>query len=205
MRGKLITFEGIDGSGKSSQIELTRNFLESENKKTIITREPGGTNFGEKLRSLILNSDQILAETEVLLMFAARLEHLHKVIFPALKNGAVVLCDRFTDATYAYQGGGGVELEKIKLIEEWVHPKFQPDLTFYFKMPVNLAIQRIAATRDFDKFEEHRIKRFTKIQEIYESRASSETDRFIMIDAEMEINEVSKSIIKALNIFFTRK
>ena len=204
MQGKLITFEGIDGAGKSSQIKLTEKFLKTTNKKTIITREPGGTSFGEKLRSLILDSDHLLSETEVLLMFAARLEHLHKVIFPALNDGAMVLCDRFTDATYAYQGGSGVGSNKIKTIEDWVHLNFKPDLTFYFKVPVEVAIKRIKATRGFDKFEQFRINKFHKIKEIYETRVTREPDRFVIIDGNATIEEINKTIIEALTAFFAK-
>ncbi len=204
MQGKLITFEGIDGAGKSSQIELTQNFLKTINKKTIVTREPGGTSFGEKLRSLILDSDHLLSETEVLLMFAARLEHLHKVVFPALNDGTMVLCDRFTDSTYAYQGGNGVGFNKIKTMEDWVHLNFKPDLTFYFKVPVEVAIQRIKSTRGFDKFEQLRTNKLHEIKKIYERRATLEPNRFVIIDGNNTIEEVNKTIVEALTAFFTK-
>ncbi|MGD8790311.1 MAG: dTMP kinase, partial [Burkholderiales bacterium] len=144
-KGRFITFEGVDGAGKSTQLEWATRLLREHGFALTVTREPGGTALGEQLRNILLHSETgVLAETEALLMFAARREHIDKVIAPALGRGEVVLCDRFTDATFAYQGGGsGVATAKLETLETWVQGGLQPDLTFYFDLPVDLARQRL--------------------------------------------------------------
>ena len=133
MKGKFITFEGLDGTGKTTQIQALKKSLEKEEIKVLTTREPGGTKLGEKIRNLIFENTDISLETETLLLFSARMEHLKKVIIPSLDRGEIILCDRFTDSTYAYQSGGdGLDEKKIEILEKWVNPHLQPDLTFYF-------------------------------------------------------------------------
>jgi dTMP kinase len=145
MRGRFITFEGVDGAGKSTQLAWASAYLEGRGVDPVVTREPGGTALGERLRDILLHGAGTLhPETEALLMFAARREHIAQVIGPALLNGRVVLCDRFTDASFAYQGGGrGVSSGKLGVLEGWVHEELQPDLTFYFDLPVDLARTRL--------------------------------------------------------------
>ena len=154
MRGKFITLEGVDGAGKSTHLDWIAARLEAAGKKVLLTREPGGTPLGEELRKLLLTQAMHL-ETETLLMFAARREHLEQLILPALAAGTWVLSDRFTDATFAYQGGGrGLELRRIETLESWVHQDLQPDLTLIFDLSVEEAKRRrLAATPDPDRFE----------------------------------------------------
>ena len=145
MKGKFITFEGIDGAGKSSHVEWLAEHLRARGRVVHVTREPGGTELGEKLRALLLNEPMHL-ETETLLMFAARREHLARLIEPALARGEWVVCDRFSDATFAYQGGGrGLDRSKFLTLEHWVHGHVQPDLTLLFDLPLEIARERIAA------------------------------------------------------------
>ncbi len=200
MKGKLITFEGIDGAGKTTQIELVKKHIQSRNFQVLDTREPGGTKFGEKLRNIIFENNEISSETETLLMFAARIEHLNQIIMPALKNNYIVLCDRFTDATFAYQGaGGGVSFEKIKLLENWVHHDLQPDITFYFDLSIKTAISRIKTKRDLDAYEKEKSLYFKQIKEGYLQRAKLDPNRFKTVDAEMPRNKVNNSIMIEIN------
>lgn len=151
--GRFITFEGIDGAGKSTHIDYVTTLLETKNRKVIVTREPGGTGLGEKLRELLLH-ENMHPETEALLMFAARKEHLEQVIEPAIKRGDWVISDRFTDASFAYQGGGrGLERDKLRQLEHWVHPHLQPDMTFLFDVSPEIAQARLKDARSPDKFE----------------------------------------------------
>jgi dTMP kinase len=181
-RGRFITFEGIDGAGKSTQIEVVANALRGRLLPLVITREPGGTPLGEALRDLILHQPMAMA-TETLLMFAARAEHLERVIRPALAAGSWVLCDRFTDATYAYQAGGrGLSAERIGELEQWVHPDLQPDLTLLFDVPPAVAADRLARSRSADRFEAEQVEFFGRVREAYLTRARAEPQRFIVID-----------------------
>jgi dTMP kinase len=181
-RGRFITFEGIDGAGKSTQIDAVAAALRSRGLPIVLTREPGGTALGEALRDLILNQ-AMTAETETLLLFAARAEHLARVIRPALAAGQWVLCDRFTDATYAYQAGGrGVAQERIAALERWVHADLQPDLTLLFDVPPDVAAGRLARTRAADRFEAEEIGFFQAVRREYLARAEQEPARFFVVD-----------------------
>lgn len=191
MRGKFITFEGIDGAGKSSHVEWLASLLRDQGKVVHVTREPGGTELGEKLRELLLHKSMHL-ETETLLMFAARREHLAKVIEPALASGEWVVCDRFSDATYAYQGGGrGLDRAKLQQLEQWVHGHLQPDLTLLFDLPLEVARERIAlASRVLDRFEQERADFHERVRQAYLERAHSSPARIRVIDAQQSIEKI---------------
>jgi dTMP kinase len=191
VRGKFITFEGIDGAGKSSHVEWLATFLRDKGKVVHVTREPGGTELGEKLRELLLHKSMHL-ETETLLMFAARREHLAKVIEPALANGEWVVCDRFSDATYAYQGGGrGLDRAKLQQLEHWVHGHLQPDLTLLFDLPLDVARERIVlASRVLDRFEQERADFHERVRQAYLERAHSSPARIRVVDAQQSIETI---------------
>ena len=191
MRGKFITFEGIDGAGKSSHVEWLASFLREKGKVVHVTREPGGTELGEKLRELLLHKSMHL-ETETLMMFAARREHLAKVIEPALASGEWVVCDRFSDATYAYQGGGrGLDRAKLQQLEHWVHGHLQPDLTLLFDLPLDVARERIVlASRVLDRFEQERADFHERVRQAYLERAHSSPTRIRVIDAQQSIEAI---------------
>jgi dTMP kinase len=181
-RGRFITFEGIDGAGKSTQIDVVAAALRARGLPLVLTREPGGTALGEALRDLILNQD-MTAETETLLLFAARSEHLARVIRPTLAAGQWVLCDRFTDATYAYQAGGrGVAEERIAALEHWVHADLQPDLTLLFDVAPEIAAKRLARTRAADRFEAEEVGFFQAVRREYLVRAERDPARFFVVD-----------------------
>jgi dTMP kinase len=189
-RGKFITLEGMDGAGKSTHIPNIISALKARGVEVVSTREPGGTRIGEQLRALLLH-DAMHAETETLLMFAARREHIANVIEPALKRGAYVLSDRFTDATYAYQcGAKGVSSNKIKQLEKWVQGKLQPDLTLLFDVPVEISMKRLSTAREPDKFEREDAKFFEKLRQAYLTRASENPARFRVIDANQALDKV---------------
>jgi dTMP kinase len=194
--GKFITLEGMDGAGKSTQLQRIEKVLLGKGKTVVATREPGGTPLGEKLRELLLNTDQPMhPETEALLMFAARREHLDKVIFPALERGDWVISDRFTDASFAYQGGGrGVSSGKLDDLETWVHARFQPDLTLYFDVPVEVGRQRVSASKSPDRFEKEQDKFFGDVRAAYLERARKFPSRIHVIDASVPPDEVAKSV-----------
>ncbi len=197
MRGKFITFEGIDGAGKSSHVEWLAGFLRQKGLVTHVTREPGGTELGEKLRELLLHSSMHL-ETETLLMFAARREHLAELIEPALARGEWVVCDRFSDATYAYQGGGrGLDRAKLQQLEHWVHGHLQPDLTLLFDLPLDVARERIVlASRVLDRFEQERADFHERVRQAYLERAHSSPARIRVIDAQQSIEQIRKLLEK---------
>ncbi|MGH8807337.1 MAG: dTMP kinase [Noviherbaspirillum sp.] len=192
--GKFITFEGIDGAGKSTHLAMVADQLRAAGKTVIVTREPGGTPLGEKLRELLLHEKMHL-ETEALLMFAARREHLAEVIEPALARGDWVISDRFTDATFAYQGGGRkLALDKLAILEQWVHPHLQPDLTFLFDVPLEVARARLHASRDPDKFEREKAEFFEATRQEYLHRAAQFPARFRLVDSTRSIAEVQREI-----------
>jgi dTMP kinase len=194
MRGKFITLEGTDGAGKSTHIPFIVSLLQSRGFEVVSTREPGGTPLGEKLRELLLHHD-MHPETETLLMFAARREHIAQVIEPALARGAYVLSDRFTDASFAYQcGGRGVPVDKVSLLEEWVQGLLQPDATLLFDVPVAVSTQRLASARAPDKFERESADFFMRIREAYLARATQNPQRFYLIDANRPIENVQNSL-----------
>ena len=196
MRGKFITLEGLDGAGKSTHLAWLREWLERAGIALRVTREPGGTPLGETLRTILLDAAQCLdPETEALLMFAARREHVEKVILPALQAGQWVLCDRFTDATYAYQAGGsGVEWQKIAALEDWVHGALQPDLTLYFDIPPELGRRRAGAVRVPDRFEQEREAFHERVRAGYLRRAQEHPQRIRTIDASRPMDEVKQKL-----------
>jgi dTMP kinase len=196
--GRFITFEGIDGAGKSTHIGFVTDLLKAAGKTVVSTREPGGTKLGEKLRELLLHEKMDL-ETEALLMFASRREHLAQVIEPALARGDWVLSDRFTDASFAYQGGGrGLPLDKLEALERWVHPRLQPDLTLLFDVPLEVARKRLDATRTLDKFESEEAAFFERCRNEYLRRAAASSGRIVVIDSTRSIDEVRASLRAAL-------
>jgi dTMP kinase len=198
-RGKFITFEGIDGAGKSTHIAFVAQLLHERGMTVISTREPGGTALGEKLRELLLHEKMHL-ETEALLMFAARREHLAQVIEPALARGDWVISDRFTDASFAYQGGGRkLALHKLTALEQWVHPALQPDLTLLFDVPLEVARARLDATRTLDKFEQEQGEFFAATRAEYLRRAAQFSDRFRVIDATRSIDAVKEELKKIVS------
>ena len=195
MKGKFITFEGIDGAGKSSHVDWMAETLRQNGHVVHVTREPGGTELSEKLRELLLNQPMHL-ETETLLMFAARREHLARLIEPALARGEWVVCDRFSDATYAYQGGGrGLDRAKFLALEHWVHEHLQPDVTLLFDLPLDVARERIVlANRVLDKFEQERADFHERVRQAYLERAHVSPGRFRIIDANRSIDEIRKQL-----------
>lgn len=199
--GKFITFEGIDGAGKSTHISFVASLLHDRGHTVITTREPGGTPLGEQLRKLLLHEKMHL-ETEALLMFAARREHLAQVIEPALARGDWVISDRFTDATFAYQGGGRqLAREKLEALERWVHPHLQPDLTLLFDVPLEVARARLDRARDPDRFEQEKAAFFAATQAEYRRRAEQFSGRFRIIDSSKTIDEVNQRLISIFKEF----
>lgn len=200
-KGKFITLEGIDGAGKSTHMGWLKLLLEGRGYRVALTREPGGTPLGERLRDLLLHRDQRLnPETEALLMFAARREHLDKVIFPALERGDWVVCDRFTDASFAYQGGGsGVSPEKLQSLERWVQQDFQPDLTFYVDVTVETARERLSGVRHADRFEREHDGFFQRVRAGYLARAAQWPGRIRVIDGNRPIPDIQKELEKEIS------
>jgi dTMP kinase len=194
-RGKFITLEGIDGAGKSTHIDGLAAMLRRRGKDVVVTREPGGTALGEALRGLLL-SQPMHVDTETLLMFAARREHLAQVIEPALAAGRWVLCDRFTDATYAYQGGGhGVAAERIALLERWAVGETSPDLTLVFDVPAEVARKRLAASASRpDRFESQDSAFFERVRRVYLERARAEPRRVRVVSGDRAPDEVNKEL-----------
>lgn len=194
-RGKFITLEGVDGAGKSSHVDWIAERLRGRGIRLVVTREPGGTPLGEKLRDLLL-TDAMDLETETLLMFAGRREHLAKVIVPALARGDWVLSDRFTDASFAYQGGGrGLDVGRIRILETWVQQGLQPDLTLFFDLSVELARQRLAGnSAPLDRFEQEGAVFFERVRKAYQVRALESPARIRTIDSSRSIAEIRQSL-----------
>lgn len=198
-RGRFITLEGLDGAGKSTQHRWLVEYLRGAGRDVVATREPGGTPLGEKLRALLLSEDMHL-ETEALLMFAARREHVAQVIEPALQRGAWVVCDRFVDASFAYQGGGrGLAETKLAVLRDWTLGTMRPDLTVYFDVPVELAQKRLrAGTPDPDRFEREQAQFFERVRASYLRLAELEPSRIKVVNAmgsPVEINKLLEDII----------
>ncbi|MBS1174483.1 MAG: tmk 2 [Burkholderiaceae bacterium] len=201
-KGLFITVEGVDGAGKSTAMEWLAEQIAAQ--RTIVrTREPGGTALGERLRELLLHEKMDL-ETETLLMFAARREHIAQVILPALARGDVVISDRFTDATFAYQGGGrGVGFDKVLILENWVQGELQPDLTLLFDVPLDIARARIAARAEqtneaLDKFENESFEFFRRTRDAYFRRAEAAPQRIAIIDSTQSLDDVKRQISQAI-------
>jgi dTMP kinase len=199
--GKFITFEGIDGAGKSTHISFVASLLHERGHTVIKTREPGGTHLGEQLRALLLHEKMHL-ETEALLMFAARREHLAQVIEPALARGDWVISDRFTDATFAYQGGGRrLDRQKLETLEQWVHPDLQPDLTLLFDVPLEVARARLDRSGELDRFEQEKAEFFAATRAEYQRRAEQFSGRFRIIDSSKPISEVNQDLVRIIECY----
>lgn len=205
-RGLLITFEGIDGAGKSTHVAWSADFLRARGIALTLTREPGGTVLGEKLRELLLTTEgQIHAETEALLMFSARRQHLEEMIRPALTRGEFVLCDRFTDASFAYQGGGrGVEKRKLAVLEDWVHPDLQPDLTVLFDVSAEVGQARVARIKSPDRFERENAKFFVRVRDAYLERMKESPHRFVRLDGTKPIPDVQAELAQKLTLVLSK-
>jgi len=204
MRGKFITIEGQDGAGKSTNVAVIREYLEQQGIAFVQTREPGGTAFGEKVRELLLNSgdDLISDKAELLLIFAARAQHVLEVIEPALADGVWVLCDRFTDATYAYQGGGrGLLDDDIRTLEDHVQGRLRPDLTLLLDLPVELGQSRAGQRSEPDRFEIQRMDFKQKVRTAYLDRAKQYKERIRVVDASQPLTKVQSAIIAELELF----
>ncbi len=197
-RGRFVTFEGIDGAGKSTQIAFVERWLRDRGVDVVLTREPGGTPVGESLRELVLHRP-MQPRTETLLMFAARCEHVLAVIEPALAGGRWVLCDRFTDATYAYQAGGrGLPAADVAALERWVHPGLKPDLTLLFDLDPAIAAERLARARRSDRFEAEQRDFFARVREHYLARARGEPQRFVVVDTTQAKPVVQARLVEAV-------
>lgn len=206
-RGQFITVEGQDGSGKSTNIETIRETLQSAGIELIETREPGGTPLGEALRTIILEGKElgICDEAELLMVFAARAQHIKQVIEPALKSGKWVLCDRFTDATYAYQGGGrGISLEAISQLEKWVQKDLRPDLTILFDVPVAVGTARANERSEADRFESEANNFKERVRSQYLKLADQYPNRIITINSDQELDLVRTDVIAAVSGFIAR-
>jgi len=196
MRGKFITLEGIDGAGKTTHLEWLSGFLQQREVRVTVTREPGGTVLGEALRKIVLDRAQLLhPETEALLMFAARREHLARVVRPALESGSWVLCDRFTDATFAYQSAGrGIAWQKIEALERWVQEGLQPDLTVFFDVAPETGRARSESVREPDRFEQERGEFYRRVREGYLRRAREHPERIETIDANDTVSGIQRKL-----------
>lgn len=196
--GKFITLDGVDGAGKSTHLGYVADWLRGQGREVVVTREPGGTPLGESLRELLLHREMD-ADTELLLMFAARQEHLAQLILPALARGAWVLSDRFTDASYAYQcGGRGIAVERIAALEAWVQQGFKPDLTLLFDVPAEVAEARRSAAREADRFEREADSFFNRVRNAYLARAQAEPARIHVLDARRSVAELQTQIAALL-------
>lgn len=203
-RGIFLTFEGVDGAGKSTHVQWSVDQLRARGLNVVSTREPGGTVIGEKLRDLLLKESMGL-ECETLMMFAARAQHLQEVIRPALASGAWVVCDRFTDATFAYQGGGReLGINRIAALEQWVHPDLQPDCTWLFDVPLEVARERLDRTREKDRFEQEADAFFSRTREVYLSRAAQDPTRFNIIDSTASIEAIRLTLTQKLDALVAR-
>ena len=204
MKPRFITLDGIDGAGKSTNLAVIKAWFEKHKLPVLFTREPGGTPAGEALREILLNpATQVSLRTETLLMFAARQQHLETVILPALKNGTHVVSDRFTDATFAYQGGGrGVPLQDIASLEHWVQGDFRPDLTLLLDVPLEVSMARINQTREKDRFEQEAAEFFNRVREVYLQRAAKQPERYAVIDSSQSLDAVKTQIETALDSHF---
>ena len=203
LKPKFITLEGVDGAGKSTHINFIKKYLSDRKLNYLFTREPGGTNVGEKLREILLH-DPMTPETESLLMFASRNEHVQKIIKPNLDKGINIISDRFTDATYAYQcGGKNVEISKITILRNWVHQDLNPDLTILFDLPIEISLMRLKSNGNLDKFEKESVSFHKKIRNSYLKLAKKEPNRFVIINGDQNINAIQDEICLILDKVFS--
>ena len=201
--GKFITFEGIDGAGKSTHLAWLESFLRGKGIEVVVTREPGGTPLGENIRALLLDGrDSMHPETEALLMFASRREHVERVILPALERGQWVISDRFTDASYAYQGGGrGLSTDRLDDLEKWTLQDFQPDLTIYFDVSVEIGRQRVSTIKTADRFEREKDEFFSRVRSSYLDRVRRFPQRIRLIDSNQPLEKVKESLNNIISTF----
>ena len=200
-RGKFITIEGGEGVGKSTNIEFVCMSLSAQGIECLVTREPGGTPLAEEIREVLIKNrdEKVVSETELLLMFAARAQHLNQLILPALAQGKWVISDRFTDATYAYQSGGrGVPSEKVALLETFVQGDLRPDLTLLLDAPIDVGMSRARSRGKLDRFEEEQSAFFNRVRDNYLSRAAEQPQRFKIIDAAQDLPSVQQDILALL-------
>lgn len=202
-KGKFITIDGVEGAGKSTQIKFICDYLEAKGVNVVLTREPGGTDLGEKIRELLLSTTtkSMHSDSELLLMFAARNEHIHHKIIPALEKGDWVLSDRFTDASYAYQGGGrGLDIERIEHLEHWVLKGFTPDMTLLLDIPVDLGMSRVESRGEKDRIELEDLDFFERVRQAYIDRSEKYPQRIKLIDSSKSREHTSAQIEKILEI-----
>ncbi len=202
--GRFITVEGTEGVGKSTNIDFLAESLRIRGKEVILTREPGGTPLAEELRNILLTpgTERISAETELLLMFAARAQHLENVIRPALQRGAWVISDRFTDATYAYQGGGrGMSVQSIAVLENLVQGALRPDMTLLLDLPVEIGLRRASQRSTPDRIEQEKVAFFERVRQAYLQRAQQDPSRIKVIDASRPLTDVQQQIGRQITIF----
>lgn len=206
-KGKFVTIEGGEGVGKSTNIACVENFLTARGVSFIRTREPGGTPLAEELRELLLapRDERVCEKTELLLMFAARAQHLQQKILPALEQGLWVICDRFTDATYAYQGGGrGLSMDIIAVLENLVQEGLQPDLTLLLDVDVQIGMTRASNRSAPDRFEAEQLAFFEAVRAVYQQRAAQQPQRFCIVDAGQPLADVQRDIEQMMSDFLVR-
>ncbi|ULJ70335.1 dTMP kinase [Wielerella bovis] len=204
MQPKFLTLDGIDGAGKTTQLNVIRAWFEARGLPVLFTREPGGTPLGERLREILLAPEtQVSLRTETLMMFAARCQHLEDVILPALKNGVNVVSDRFTDATFAYQGGGrGLPDADIAVLERWVQGSLKPDLTILLDVPLEVSLARIESSREKDRFEQEQADFFRRVRDVYLQRAAAAPERYVVVNSNREKADVKVEIETVLDKLF---
>lgn len=196
-RGLFITFEGVEGAGKTTNISFMADKIKKAGHRVLLTREPGGTTTGEAIRNILISKElpEMNHDTELLLMFAARSEHIHRKIIPALEQGTWVLCDRFTDASYAYQGAGrGIDQEKIKILENMIQGALRPDITFLFDLDANIGLARAQNRGETDRFEQQHIDFFNRVRAQYLKMADAEPNRFKVVEAQDSLKNVQQQI-----------
>jgi len=201
-KGIFISFEGVEGAGKTTNIEFIAEKIQEKGHEILLTREPGGTTTGEAIREILISNDlpEMHHTTELLLMFAARAEHINRKILPALKQGKWVLCDRFTDATYAYQGAGrGIDMNNIKLLENLVQGELRPDYTFLFDLEANIGLARAQSRGETDRFEQQHIDFFNRVRTQYLKMAESDPNRYRIINAQFDLKSVQQQISSILD------
>ena len=200
-KGFFITLEGIEGAGKSTMVSFIEDFLTKGGHDVIKTREPGGTKIGEQIRTILLKNENnnLTVDAELLLMFAARAQHIKEIITPALNSGKIILCDRFIDASYAYQGGGrGIDTSRINLLEKWIQSYLTPDLTLLFDLDVSIGMARSQKRSAADRFEQEKNIFFEKVRACYLKRAENEPDRFRIINSGLPLQKVEDEITAIL-------
>ncbi|SGZ95621.1 Thymidylate kinase [Bathymodiolus thermophilus thioautotrophic gill symbiont] len=200
-KGKFITIDGVEGAGKSTQIDFICQYLTDKGINVVLTREPGGTEVGEKIRTLLLSNStgKMHADTELMLMFAARNEHIQNKIIPTLNQGDWILSDRFTDASYAYQGGGrGLDIARIAQLEQWVLRSFAPDMTLLLDIPVDIGMRRVESRGEKDRIEQESLDFFNRVRNTYIARSEQYPERIKLIDAAQNVENISNEIQKIL-------